>query len=75
MPNCDNMRHDITNNYMKTLFNEIIPVEDRLDEELSRISGGKSTAVVICDSGVLCDSGAIEEEEEEDITQPGSKMV
>lgn len=64
---------------MLSKIKEIIPVEDRLEEELSRINGGKSSSAIICDSGVLCEAGAIDvptqPDEGENINPSGSKMV
>ena len=56
-------------------FEELIPAENRLEEELASIKGGLSERGVICESGTICEVGAIEDEpieapDEEPIEDP-----
>ena len=48
---------------MKSKIQEIIPVENRLDEELKNIKGGFSPSGASCLKGILCDSGLSEKDD------------
>lgn len=48
---------------MKSKIQEIIPVENRLDEELKNIKGGFSPSGASCITGTVCDTGLLEKAE------------
>jgi len=55
---------------MISKIKEIIPVEDRLDEELANVKGGISSSGVVCGTGAVCDLGEVIDEPDEPIEEP-----